>query len=719
MTKTKTTLCRNSIAHIWRRGTLLSLLLVLSACGGGSGNPNASTSGGGSGGSGGSSGTGGSGSSAGTLALFAGTAGGPGAANGAGAAASFSSPNGVAVDADGNVYVADTNNQIIRKITPAGVTSTLAGTAGVLGSADGTGTAASFRYPTGIAVDANGNLYVTDAGNDTIRKITPGGVVSTLAGTATTIGSSDGTGSSARFDYPFGIVIDSANNLYVTDFSNSTVRKVTAAGVVTTLAGSPGSPGSHDGVGSAAQFLAPTGIALDGQGNLYVSDYRENTIRRITPAGVVTTLAGQAGVSGHAEGTGTAATFDAPLGLAVDGNGNVFVADRGNNVIREISSSGVVTLFSGSGEIGGADGAGTRATFNAPFGLAIDASGNLYVGDSGNNTIRMITSNGTVATLAGDSGSGSTDGTGASASFNGPNGMATDSAGNVYVADRNNNVIRKISPSGVVSTLAGSAGTQGSADGAGSAASFFSPTGVTVDSAGNVYVADFGNNTVRRITSAGVVSTLAGTAGTAGSTDGAAASALFNAPYGLAVDAGGNVFVTDSGNNTVRKISAAGVVSTLAGSAGNADSTDGTGAAARFNGPTGIAIDGGGNLYVADYSNDIIRKISPAGVVSTMAGTAGIAGAVNASGSAAQFTNPSAIAIDTSGNLYVADTGNDLVRKITSAGVVSTVAGAAGTGSFSAGALPATLVLPSGVAISGSTLYIATGNAIAVIANKP
>ncbi|MBV8469315.1 MAG: hypothetical protein JOY60_05570 [Burkholderiaceae bacterium] len=701
----------HSFSSYGRQCLVISLLAVLSACGGGSGTPSTTNSSG--------SGSSGSTTSTSSLAVFAGTVGGPGSTNGTGAAASFNTPNGMAVDASGNVYVADTFNQIIRKITPAGLTTTLAGTAGVTGSADGTGAAASFRFPTSIAVDSGDNLYVTDAGNNTIRKITPAGVTSTLAGTADTIGSSDGTGGAASFDYPYGIAIDGSNNLYVTDYSNSTVRKVTPAGVVTTLAGSPGSPGSVDGTGRAAQFIAPTGIALDSQGNLYVADYHENNVRKITPAGVVTTLAGQAGVSGHAEGSGSAATFSAPLGLAVDASGNVFVADSGNNVIRKISSSGVVTLFSGSGETGGADGSSTSATFNAPFGLAIDASGNLYVSDSGNDTVRKVASNGSVSTLAGSSGSGSADGAGAIATFNGPNGLASDSAGNVYVADRNNNIIRKISPAGVVSTLAGTAGNQGSSDGASGAASFFSPTGVAVDSANNVYVADFGNNTVRVISSAGVVTTLAGSAGTTGSSDGTGSAARFNAPYGVAVDSSGNVYVTDSGNDTVRKITPAGVVSTLAGTAGHANSTDGMGSAARFSGPTGIVVDGSGNLYVTDFSNYTVRKISAAGVVSTLAGTANNSGTANGSGSAAQFYKPSAIALDGSGNLYVADTGNDLVRKITPAGSVSTVAGTAGTASFNAATLPASLLLPSGVAISGTTLYIATGNAIAVVANKP
>ena len=216
----------------------------------------------------------------------------------------------MAVDAAGNVYVADTGNDTIRKITPAGVVTTLAGTAGQAGSADGTGTAARFNEPDGVAVDAAGNVYVADTNNDTIRKITPAGVVTTLAGTAGQAGSADGTGAAAQFNAPEGVAVDGAGNVYVADTGNDTIRKITPAGVVTTLAGTAGQVGSADGTGSAARFNDPDGVAVDGAGNVYVADTINDTIREITPAGVVTTLAGSPGQYGSADGTGAAAQFD-------------------------------------------------------------------------------------------------------------------------------------------------------------------------------------------------------------------------------------------------------------------------------------------------------------------------------------------------------------------------------------------------------------------------
>ena len=230
-------------------------------------------------------------------------------ADGTGSAARFYFPNGVAVDSAGNVYVADTNNYTIRKITPSGVVSTLAGLAGSPGSADGTGSAARFNDPYGVAVDSAGNVYVADTGNNTIRKITPSGVVSTLAGLAGSIGSADGTGSAARFFQPYGVAVDSAGNVYVADTNNNTIRKITPSGVVSTLAGLAGSFGSADGTGSAARFYYPEGVAVDSAGNVYVADTGNDTIRKITPSGVVSTLAGLAGSIGSADGTGSAARF--------------------------------------------------------------------------------------------------------------------------------------------------------------------------------------------------------------------------------------------------------------------------------------------------------------------------------------------------------------------------------------------------------------------------
>ena len=420
------------------------------------------------------------------------------------------------MDSAGNVYVADTDNSTIRKITSAGVVTTFAGTAGSTGSADGTGVAAQFNYPSGVAVDSAGNVYVADTDNSTIRKITSAGVVTTFAGTAGLTGTADGTGAAARFNYPPGVAVDSSGNVYVADYS--TIRKITSGGVVTTLAGTADSPGSTDGTGAAAQFNTPNGVAVDSAGNVYVADTDNSTIRKITSAGVVTTFAGTAGSTGSADGTGVAAQFNYPSDVAVDSAGNVYVADTNNSTIRKITSAGVVTTIAGTaGSTGSTDGTGAAAQFNTPNGVAVDSAGNVYVADTNNSTIRKITSGGVVTTIAGTAGStGSTNGTGAAARFNYPSGIAVDSAGNVYVADRSNSTIRKITSGGVVTTLAGTAGSTGSTNGTGAAARFNHPFGVAVDSAGNVYVADTQNSTIRKITSAGVVTTPVGSAGSKG-----------------------------------------------------------------------------------------------------------------------------------------------------------------------------------------------------------
>src|ERR1017187_2048500 len=327
-----------------------------------------------------------------------------GSADGMGSAARFYSPVGVAVDSAGNVYVADTYNHTIRKVTPAGLVTTLAGSAGWRGGADGTGSGARFYGPTGVAVDSAGNVYVADAGNNEIRKVTPAGVVTTLAGNTVSSGSADGTGSAARFYQPTGVAVDSAGNVYVADARNNTVRKVTSAGVVTTLVGSAGSSGSVDGTGSAARFYQPTGVAVDSAGNVYVADAGNNTIRKVMPAGVVTTLAGSAGWDGGADGTSSVARFYGPAGVAVDSAGNVYVADRENNTIRKVAPAGVVTTLAGSAWAGSADGTGAAAQFYLPYGVAVDSAENIYVADTYNHTIRKVTAAGMGTTLAGSAG---------------------------------------------------------------------------------------------------------------------------------------------------------------------------------------------------------------------------------------------------------------------------------------------------------------------------
>ena len=313
------------------------------------------------------------------------------------------------------------------------------------------------------------------------------------------------------------------------------------------------------------------------------------------------------------------------------------------------------------------------ALLQRPTGLALDAAGNLYVTDTAQNTIKHITSSGTTDTLAGTSGAaGSQDGTGGAASFNQPNGIGVDAAGNVFVADSGNATVRRINSTGVVATLAGGAASRGSADGTGTAASFNAPDGLAVGPTGGIYVADTFNHTIRKITTAGVVTTIAGTAGSTGETDGGGTAARFNTPKALAVDGAGNLFVADTFNHTIRKIAPDGTVSTFAGSAGISGTFDGTGANALFNQPAGIASDLAGNLYVSDTGNCTIRKITAGGTVTTVAGLAGIAGWANATGPDALFNQPHGIVVTGSGTLVVADTGNGEIRRIATDGAVST-----------------------------------------------
>ncbi len=324
--------------------------------------------------------------------------------------------------------------------------------------------------------------------------------VSTIAGTWGVNGSTDDTGPAASFYRPFGIARNSAGDFFVGDLNNNLIRRVTPAGVVTTFAGST-LHGSQDGTGTAAGFYGPAGIAIDSSDNLYVVDRLNYLIRKITPAGVVTTLAGTVGSPGSANGTGTSASFASVYGLAVDSGGNVYVAEMSSNQIRKITPAGVVTTFAGSSTPGSADGNGASASFTAPAGIAVDAQDNVYVSEVGTHRIRKITPSGDVTTIAGAGTAGNNDGTGAAAKFNQPYGLTVDSDGVIYVADTIGNKIRRVTQAGVVTTLSGPVGlaTSGHADANGTLATWYLPTNLTFDAAGNLWVADYNNNTIRKI----------------------------------------------------------------------------------------------------------------------------------------------------------------------------------------------------------------------------
>lgn len=443
-----------------------------------------------------------------------------GAMDGTAAAAQFFTPAAVAVGPDGTVYVADLNNQTVRKIAADGVVTTLAGSPRISGTVDGVGAAARFNRPVAIAVDGNGIVYVAEESGTGLRRIAPDGTVTTLAGTAGMVGSTDGNGAAARFGALAGLAVDGAGDVWVADADSHAVRKVTSAGAVTTVAGKPTDHGSNDGSIAEARFHFPVGIAVDDAGNLYVADAGNATVRKISAGGTVTTLAGSPGMTGTVDDTGPAARFRLPVDVAVDSDGNLYVADESDATIRKVAPGGVVTTLAGSpGSINGeTDGVGANAHFVSPRGVAIDDSRALYITDISTNTIRKLTpfgAVGSVSTVAGAATAGNTDGLAAMARFNAPVGVAVDGAGNLYISDLDNATIRKMSAAGLVTTLAGSAGHAGYADGLGATARFATPTGIAVDDAGNVYVADGQNSVIRKVTPDGKVTTVAGKAGVA------------------------------------------------------------------------------------------------------------------------------------------------------------------------------------------------------------
>jgi sugar lactone lactonase YvrE len=616
----------------------------------------------------------------------------------------------------GAVGTVDTANAAGITITCVVPTlSLVAGALGGSGSRDGDRTTARFYEPEDVVSDGSGNLYVADDYNATIRKVDATGAVTTLAGKARQLGTADGTGAAARFNNPVGVAVDPNGNVYVVDAGVNTVRQISPSGVVRTLAGTPLVYGTADGTGPAAQFTNPTSIRWSSNGSLYLTD--NTRIRNITTGGVVTTV-----YSGGAQLSG----------LDVSNSGFALVSDITTKSALKIdwSTGAATTLASG---------------FQLPIGIAAappssPAAGTIYVADAFASTLDAISSNGVLSTLAGSPNSyGYLDGAGAAARFYSPAFISLNGAGLLLVADSGANTIRQVTSTGVVTTIAGHATQAGNVNGAGSIARFNNPESLLSDAAGNLYVGD--SNGIRKVTASGQTTTAYSPSGAiglaldakdklyftaypnsavqviaadgsitvfagsqlAGYADGTGTAASFSAPFGLAMDAAGNLFVADTGNAAIRKITPSGIVTTFAGFPGNPAGTDGIGQAAGFKSPFAIAIDSNGTIFVTD--GNAIRKITSSGTVTTLAGSQ-TAGFADGAGTAAQFNSPGGIAIGPAGAIFVSDGGNNCIRKISATGVVTTLIGVAGQSGVKLGPLPTTLNVPVGLSYVGSTLYV-------------
>lgn len=580
--------------------------------------------------------------------------------------ANFYSGNSITVDKNGTIYVSDPSNCVIRKIVPDDIVITFAGRSRLQSSisclyedyADGPSSSAFFRNIAALAVGPTGVVYVADGFSNTVRAVSQTANVYTLAGRPYDgHGYIDANGFDARFKFPHGIAVDLSGNVYVADLGSGRVRKITPNRDVSTVT-------SFGNLPLSGFFNA---ITVDSMDNLYVVDQSAYAVYKINQreGNTVTTLDLGAGV----------APLDSPRGVAVDSNGNVFVSDSKNHVIRKIPPTGKSTILAGEfGVAGVRDGFGTRARFFLPIGLATDALDNLYVADD-NGTIRKITPAGLVTTIAGSATIfGSDDGIGSGATFgnekgtdeasvgisvgNGKNGIAKDSQGNFYVADTDNHVIRKITPDQRVTTIAGQAGFKGSNDGRGNSARFSSPFGIVVDANDAIYITDTGNSTVRKISLDGSVTTFAGTALATGDADGSAALARFNHPKGLALDPQGFLVVADTSNHKLKKISRNGNVTTIP-----IPSSFGV------ENPISITADKSGNYYFSQVFCYCILKVDANGVASKLAG-ANRPGRMDGKGDTATFDRPLGLTVDDNGNLFVVDGG---IRKITPDGTVTSL----------------------------------------------
>jgi sugar lactone lactonase YvrE len=626
-----------------------------------------------------------------------------------------------------------------------GIITTVAGGGGVQ---NGTAVSVLLPHPVDVAKDSLGNLFILSDATAAVYKVDSSGHLTVYAGNGLQSGITNGVqATSSSLNGPEAIAIDPAGNLIIADQGPSVVQRVDAStGIITVIAGSPFNAGFSGDGGPATNALLnrPGGVAVDANGNIFIGDAQNFRVRRIDVAtGIITTMAGngKSGFSGDG-GLATSASlvFGGPFNrasIAVDGVGNLFIADSQNNRIRRVdASTHIITTVVGNGSFSSGDGGpAVNAGLSFPLGVAVDGSGNLFIADTGGERIREVNaSTKVISTIAGSvfnagfSGDGGLA-TGATVSF--PAGVTVDGAGNVFIADTNNNRTRKVDTAGIITTAAGN-GSLGDGGPATGAALYF-PNAVAADQTGNLYIADTVNEVVRRVDAVtGVITHLAGVNGFCGFNGDSisATSAQLCGPDGVAVDGSGNLFISDSGNNRIRRVDAVtGTITTVAGNGTSGFNGDGGSAtSASLAMPSGVALDNAGNVFIDDANNNRIRRVdSVSGIITTVAGdgSSGFGGdgglATNAALSlSSPFSGPGGLAVDAAGNVFFTDVGNARIRRFDAVtGVITTVAGSASSCNVATlgdggAATSASLCFPQGVAVDPRGVVYISDNGFSV-----
>ena len=487
---------------------------------------------------------------------------------------------------------------------------------------------------------------IAEGGNRRIRKVDTSGIISTVAGGGT--GGDGGPATSASVWLPY------------------------TSGIISTVAG--GGTGGDGGPATSASVWLPYDVFVDGSGNIYIAEGGNRRIRKVDTSGIISTVAGDGtyGFSGDG-GPATSASVSEPVGVFVDGLSNIYIAEEDSHRIRKVDTSGIISTVAGNGTRGfsGDGGPATSASLSSPQSVFVDGLGNIYIVDAGNYRIRKVDTSGIISTvpldgLVGFSGDG---GPATDAKLFTPRGVFVDGSGNIYIADMNNGRIRKVDTSGIISTVAGN-GTFGFSGDGGPAtdASLFNPLGVSVDGSGNIYIADMNNGRIRKVDTSGIISTVAGngTFGFSGDGGPATDASLFN-PLGVSVDGSGVIYIADTNNHRIRKVDAAGIISTVAGNGELGFSGDGGPATSGslFN-PLGVSVDGSGVIYIVDWFNHLIRKVDTSGIISTVAGNGSSGGFSGDGGPAtsASLNRPYDVFVDGLGNIYIVDAGNHRMRKV-------------------------------------------------------